>query len=683
MKAPQELAAKGLRTGGPKPPVVRRTPLSSHSHWRHALDAGTILQRLRDGGSRDDGARAERVSPGYGDLVAAAHEAAQRGTRGPSRSLPHLPQIQKSFGTYDVSSVAAHTGPAAAEGARAIGAVAFTTGDHVAFAEPPTLRTAAHEAAHVIQQRAGIELAGGMDQPGDRFERHADEVADRVATGQSSEDLLNAIGRERGVDGQRSGRTAPVQREPRRKAIGEHHVQVTVRYVDDATELGHRLVARISNATGIPEAALFQTVFTGVSERIYLALAMAHTARPGGSVQIAVDVSYDPERSPVASINRIAPVRSPVDTTAGAAPSAHAVERPEQPTPGETIEARLRRQARTVVRSMSDIVASADREGYGSIVITIEHTGDELATSFRKEGPANARPAGTMQISAAEVAREHLSPQLEMVLMGGAGKYEIVFGRTEAGRFTFLRSRRVPPAPPAPPAQPGRPDNFDIPDRRKIYAEIFKKTEQEVKEAGIMVAGLALEQLVWWVAGGILLRALGFLGEGVVRGFPYLRRALALRRTTNLTRAIATLGEAEAAEFGRLMQGVEKGTISAGERTRLAEMMAKVETALGADVPSLRLVGRIKDSPGLIREAERLGDAAQREVDDLVERYLAGNHNPGIGTKHLERDIYYLRGRNGGRVFYRETVDGYMEVLGKADKGNEDRVIRLVLDTFK
>lgn len=35
----------------------------------------------------------------------------------------------------------------------ATGAEAFATGNHVAFASSPSLHTAAHEAAHVVQQR--------------------------------------------------------------------------------------------------------------------------------------------------------------------------------------------------------------------------------------------------------------------------------------------------------------------------------------------------------------------------------------------------------------------------------------------------------------------------------------------------------------------------------------------------
>ena len=75
-----------------------------------------------------------------------------------------------------------------------MGADAFATGEQVAFAaRSPTLHTAAHEAAHVVQQRAGVHLKGGVGEAGDPYERHADAVADRVVAGQSSEDLLDEV----------------------------------------------------------------------------------------------------------------------------------------------------------------------------------------------------------------------------------------------------------------------------------------------------------------------------------------------------------------------------------------------------------------------------------------------------------------------------------------------------------
>jgi hypothetical protein len=71
-----------------------------------------------------------------------------------------------------------------------MGADAYATGDHVVLARGADLHTVAHEAAHVVQQRAGVQLKGGVGAAGDAYEHHADTVADRVAAGQSAENLL-------------------------------------------------------------------------------------------------------------------------------------------------------------------------------------------------------------------------------------------------------------------------------------------------------------------------------------------------------------------------------------------------------------------------------------------------------------------------------------------------------------
>ncbi|MEO7734475.1 MAG: DUF4157 domain-containing protein [Kofleriaceae bacterium] len=122
----------------------------------------------------------------------ATQAAAAHGTSGSGGSLPHLSRIQQLFGRHDVSGVRAHVGGNAAEGAAAMGAKAFATGDHVAFAAAPDLHTAAHEAAHVVQQRGGVQLKGGVGQAGDTYEQHADAVADMVVQGKSAEGLLDA-----------------------------------------------------------------------------------------------------------------------------------------------------------------------------------------------------------------------------------------------------------------------------------------------------------------------------------------------------------------------------------------------------------------------------------------------------------------------------------------------------------
>jgi hypothetical protein len=122
---------------------------------------------------------------------AAVHAQAARGTSGPATALPHADAIQRSFGPdHDLSGVMAHVGGPAATASAAIGATAYATGNSVAFASAPDLHTAAHEAAHIVQQRAGVQLYGGVGQAGDPYEQHADAVADRVVRGESAADLL-------------------------------------------------------------------------------------------------------------------------------------------------------------------------------------------------------------------------------------------------------------------------------------------------------------------------------------------------------------------------------------------------------------------------------------------------------------------------------------------------------------
>src|SRR5579859_4632859 len=184
-------------------------------------------QRGRDGDrtSRDGAARTEPAgTPGKRTLTEGlavqrkaaqpeagapetVQQAAQHGVAGAGGALPHGETIQRLFGRHDVSGIQAHVGGDAADAAHGIGAQAYATGNHVAFRESPSLHLAAHEAAHVVQQRAGVHLAGGVGHDGDPHERHADQVADLVVQGKSAEGLLD------GYTGSGSGHAgAAVQR---------------------------------------------------------------------------------------------------------------------------------------------------------------------------------------------------------------------------------------------------------------------------------------------------------------------------------------------------------------------------------------------------------------------------------------------------------------------------------------
>ena len=147
-------------------PVVHQagaTPEPSGAHGDPTRAANAVQLRV------DDAAKTS----------APTHEAAKLGLEGNSQALPYLDQIQRLFGPHDVRGVRAFVGGPAADASRAMGARAYATGNATAFAAPPDLHTAAHEAAHVVQQRAGVQLSGGVGQKDDAYEQHADEVADR------------------------------------------------------------------------------------------------------------------------------------------------------------------------------------------------------------------------------------------------------------------------------------------------------------------------------------------------------------------------------------------------------------------------------------------------------------------------------------------------------------------------
>ncbi|MFC4502766.1 MULTISPECIES: DUF4157 domain-containing protein [Streptomyces] len=108
----------------------------------------------------------------------------------------------------DFSDVRVHTGDAAHESAKSVGAHAYTVGNNVVFqrsAYDPSSQagrtTIAHELTHVIQQRNGpvdgTTAPGGIrvSDPSDRYEREASANAERVmsAPAPASQDAERAV----------------------------------------------------------------------------------------------------------------------------------------------------------------------------------------------------------------------------------------------------------------------------------------------------------------------------------------------------------------------------------------------------------------------------------------------------------------------------------------------------------
>lgn len=161
---------------------------------------GEVDEDERDGEAEDSrdatldvGPVQKQLAAPDGQSAAAVGPTALAGFSGSAGRLPHLDLIQRSFGHHEVGDVHAHMGGPAAASASTLGATAYAAGNHVAFAEAPSLHTAAHEAAHVIQQRAGAATAQNAGRAGDPFERHADRVADMVVAGQSAEAALDEM----------------------------------------------------------------------------------------------------------------------------------------------------------------------------------------------------------------------------------------------------------------------------------------------------------------------------------------------------------------------------------------------------------------------------------------------------------------------------------------------------------
>lgn len=150
-------------------------------------------QRERQPRGNAAAAESVAVQAKDGALSEGAPGIARKATKGGGGALPYLDRIQKYFGRHDINDIRALIGGAGGESAQEMGAEAYASGDAVVFQSPPDLHTAAHEAAHVVQQRAGVRKAGGVGAAGDVHERHADSVADLVVQGKSAESLLDQM----------------------------------------------------------------------------------------------------------------------------------------------------------------------------------------------------------------------------------------------------------------------------------------------------------------------------------------------------------------------------------------------------------------------------------------------------------------------------------------------------------
>lgn len=140
---------------------------------------------------------------------------------GAGTAFPHRARIEGAFGVPITAQ--AHVDEEAADACRELDANGFASGEQVGFANgEPDLWTAAHEAAHTVQQRRGVRLAGVVGTDGDPYEQIACEAADRVVAGESARNLFEDDGAATGaatsghIQLDRSGRRDETRRETER-----------------------------------------------------------------------------------------------------------------------------------------------------------------------------------------------------------------------------------------------------------------------------------------------------------------------------------------------------------------------------------------------------------------------------------------------------------------------------------
>ena len=100
--------------------------------------------------------------------------------------------MEPRFG-HDFSKVRVHADTRAAAAASSVDARAFTSNQRIVFGigeYAPQAQSGrlllAHELAHVVQQRTGVQLKDGVGQAGDPYERHADSIANLVVQGRTA-----------------------------------------------------------------------------------------------------------------------------------------------------------------------------------------------------------------------------------------------------------------------------------------------------------------------------------------------------------------------------------------------------------------------------------------------------------------------------------------------------------------
>ncbi|MEU8737872.1 eCIS core domain-containing protein [Streptomyces halstedii] len=257
--------APASRTPASRPAVRPDTPLTPQAlrSLQGTVGNAAVVQLLHQGGHRQEqeqeqGAGSGLQPTGRAEVQrAAVHDVLRSGGR-PLDDTTRA-TMEARLGA-DFSDVRVHSGSAARASATALGARAYTSGNHVVIGDGGAdAHTLAHELTHVIQQRqgpvAGTDNGDGLkvSSPDDRFEREAEANARRALSGPVPATDAGTV--------QRSGAYSPPGRH-------EEHVQRAVAYRQD------------SDTGSAEDQAAFQRIVTGLDEAVQWAYDYVRTT-PG------------------------------------------------------------------------------------------------------------------------------------------------------------------------------------------------------------------------------------------------------------------------------------------------------------------------------------------------------------------------------------------------------------------
>lgn len=149
--------------------------------------------------------------------------------------------------------------------------------------------------------------------------------------------------------------------------------------------------------------------------------------------------------------------------------------------------------------------------------------------------------------------------------------------------------------------------------------------------------------------------------------------------------AFAVLGFLLLFSSGIGITGAVIGSASAGNLNSLLGFLFLTVGVLlfAAERASLeKLV--ITNSIGAQKSLQKLAEKAlrnqtiEREINHLIKELSKGNFEAGLGRpRHVDgTPVFYIGGRNGGRLYYRRVGQNSYEIVAKSGKGrNQDQVI--------